>query len=163
MAKADMFLRVEGKSTGLVKGESNVPEHPEEIEINGWSWGMAGSSALGGSGQAVKTALQEIRFVKGTDRSTTQLMSVMRSNELIKKAVLTVRKAGVVPPVDFLQVTLVNGRITSHEIGTVEPGSPTLTESLSMSFEEITVSYAPQETTGGKGAKLEFTARASSN
>lgn len=162
MAKADMFLRLEGKSTGFVKGESNVPEHPDEIEISDWSWGMTGSSGLGGAGAGVKSALKEIQFGKGTDRATTQLMSVMRTNELIKKAVLSVRKAGVSPPVEFLQVTILNGRITSHNIGTAAPGSPTLVETFSIAFEEITVAYAPQEGSGGKSAKLEFTARVAS-
>jgi type VI secretion system secreted protein Hcp len=159
MAKADMFLYLEGKSTGVVKGESNVAEHPDEIEISEWSWGMTGSTALGGAGAAVKTALSEIRFGKGTDRSTTQLMSVMRSNEIIKKAVLTVRKAGAVPPVDFLVVTIQNGRLTSHTIGTETPDSPTLVESFSIAFEEIEVKYAPQLGAGGKSAQLTFSAR----
>lgn len=159
MAKADMFLRFEGKSSGVVKGESNAPEHLEEIEILDWSWGMSGSSALGGAGASVKTALSEIRFGKNTDRSTTQLMSVMRSNEPVKKAVLTVRKAGAVPPVDFLVVTIQNGRLTSHTIGTESPGSPTLVETFSIAFEEIEVKYAPQLTGGGKSAQLTFNAR----
>ena len=163
MGKADMFLRLEGKSTGLIKGESNVVEHPDEIEISEWAWGMTGSTALGGSGTNVKSALKEIRFGKGTDRATTQLMSVMRNNELIKKAVLSVRKAGVSPPVEYLQVTLVNGRITSLDVGTLAPGDATLTETFTIAFEEITVAYAPQESTGGKGAKLEFSARVTSN
>jgi type VI secretion system secreted protein Hcp len=159
MAKADMFLRLEGKSTGLVKGESNVKEHPDEIEISDWSWGMTGSTAMGGTGAAAKSQMHEIRFSKGTDRSTTQLMAVMRTNEQVKKAVLSVRKAGVTPPVEFLQVTVLNGRITSHTIGTQTPGSPELVETFSIAFEEITVTYAPQEGSGSKGAQLIFNAR----
>lgn len=159
MAKADMFLRLEGKSTGLVKGESNSKEHPDEIEIFEWSWGMSGSTALGGSGGAVKSQMHEIRFGKSTDRATTQLLTVMRTNEPVKKAVLSVRKAGAVPPVEFLQITIQNGRITSHTIGTQTPGSPELVESFSIAFDEITVAYAPQESTGGKSAQLVFNAR----
>jgi len=154
-----MFLLVEGKSTGVIKGESNVPEHFEEIEVLSWGWGMTGSSALGGSGASARTALSELRVSKGTDQASTQLMSVMRSNEVIKKAVLTVRKAGAVPPVDFLTITILNGRLTSHSIGTETPGSPTLVESLSMAFEEIEVAYAPQQGSGEKGAQLTFSAQ----
>ena len=156
MSNADMFLRLEGKSTGLVKGESNVAEHPDEIEISDWSWGMTGSSALGGAGTGVRTALSELRLGKGCDRSTTQLMSVMRANEPIKKAVLTVRKAGTVPPVDYLIITIQNGRITSHTIGTTVPGQCELTESLSIAFEQIEVKYSPQSSRGTKEAALTF-------
>lgn len=159
MAKADMFLKIEGKSTGPIKGESSSPEHPEEIEILDWSWGMSGSTALGGAGAGVRSALAEIRFSKETDRATTQLMSVMRNNEVIKKAVLTVRKAGTLPPVEFLVITLSNARLTSLNIGTTTPGSPTLNEQFSMAFEQIEIKYAPQRRTGDKGADLTFQAR----
>jgi type VI secretion system secreted protein Hcp len=158
MAKADMFLRFEGKSSGVVKGESNVLEHLEEIEILEWSWGMTGSNALAGAGSSVRVALSEIQFTKGTDRATTQLMSVMRNNEPVKKAVLTVRKAGAVPPVDYLIITLEGGRITKHLIGTEAPGSPVLTEHLAIAFEKIEVKYTPQQSSGSKSAQLTFKA-----
>lgn len=163
MAKADMFLRLEGKSTGLIKGESNVTEHPDEIEIFEWSWGITGSTGLGGTGTGVKTQLSEIRFGKQTDRATTQLMSVARSNEIIKKGVLTVRKAGTNPPVDYLVVTFQMGRITSFSIGNGTAGSPGMIESFSVAFEEIEVQYSPQLKTNEKGARLTFQARVHSN
>ncbi len=156
MAKADIFLHLEGKQTGVIKGESNVPEHPEEIEISDWSWGMTGSAALGGAGASVRTALSELRLGKGADRSTTQLMSVMRSNEVIKKAVLTVRKAGAVPPIDYFIITIQNGRITSHTVGTLAPDSPILVETFSIAFEDIEVTYTPQQGSGSKSAQLSF-------
>lgn len=159
MAKADMFLKLEGKSTGPIKGESTVIEHPDEIEVLEWSWGMTGSTGLGGGGAGVKTALKEIRFGKQTDRSSTQLMSVMRNNEVIKKGVLSVRKAGVSPPFDYLIITFQNGRITSLDLGNTSPGSPTLAEHFTVAFEEIEVRYAPQRSSGDKGAQLSFTAR----
>lgn len=156
MAKADIFLHVEGKQTGVIKGESNVPEHLDEIEISDWSWGMTGSSALGGAGATVRTALSELRLGKGTDRATTQLMSVMRNNEVIKKAVLSVRKAGSVPPIDYLTITIQNGRITEHKLGTLAPDSPTLVESFAIAFTDIEVAYTPQAGSGGKTAQLTF-------
>lgn len=153
MAKADMFLKIDGAKTGVIKGESSVPEHLEEIEINEWSWGMTSPNALGGVGQTATTALSNIRFGKNTDSSTPAMMAVMRTNENIKKAVLTVRKAGANPPVDFLVVTLENARLTSATIGTATPGSPTLVESFAMAFETITIAYAPQLKGGSKGAQ----------
>lgn len=158
MAKADIFLRLEGAKTGVIKGESNVLEHLDEIEISSWSWSMKGPAALGGIGSVAKTSLSEIQFSKGTDSATTPLMSVMRNNELIKKGVLSVRKAGAVPPIDYLVVTIENGRLTAHSIGTEGPGSPTLVEHFSIAFEKIEVAYAPQQGTGSKSAKSTFSA-----
>lgn len=156
MAKADMYLRLEGKKSGAVKGESNVSGHADEIELHDWSWGMTGSGALGGAGQSVKSALSEIRFSKGTDKATTALMSMMRGNEEVKTAVLTVRKAGANPPVDYLVVTVEKGRITSHTIGNRAPGDPELVESFSIAFEKIKVEYAAQGSAGGKQARHVF-------
>lgn len=158
MAKADMFLRLEGKKTGVVKGESNAPDHLEEIEIFDWSWGMTGPQGLGGAGATARVALSEIRLSKWTDRATTALMSVMRSNEQIKSAVLSVRKAGVSPPIDYLVISIANARITSHTIGTATPGKPELVETLSIAFEEIEVKYAVQRSSGGKSAEQTFSA-----
>lgn len=161
MANADMFLKLEGKSTGPVKGESADEKHPGEIAITEWSWGMQGSQGLGGaSGVATaRTAMSEIRFGKRTDSATTQLMSVLRNNEIIKQAVLTVRKAGTHGPVEYLIVTLKNGRLTSHTIGTPAPNDPVLAETFSMAFEEIEVKYTPQVNTGDKSASMIFNAR----
>ena len=87
MAKGDIVLRIEGKTTGAIKGESACAAHPESIDIHEWSWGMSGPTSLGGAGAASRVALSELRLTKGVDRASTALMSVMRSNEQIKKAV----------------------------------------------------------------------------
>lgn len=153
MAKADMFLKLDG-----LTGEANAPEHKDEIEILEWSWGMTGPSALSGGGPSARTSLSEIRFSKGCDKATTQLMSVMRNNTKVKEARLAVRKAGAVPPVEFMTITVKNGRITSHTIGTETPGNSTLVETFSIAFEEIEVKYTTQQGTGGKSADLLFNA-----
>lgn len=158
MANADMFLQVEGQVTGVITGEANAPDHFEEIEVLSWSWGMTGSQALGGRGASTRTALSEMQVSKRTDRASTQLMSVMRNNEVIKKAVLSVRRAGTNPPEDYLVVTIKRGRLTSHTIGTASPGSAILVENLSLAFEEIEVTYTGQEGTGSAGAALSFVA-----
>jgi len=163
MAKADMFLFVEGKQTGVIKGELNSPEHPEWIEVMGWTWGMTGSTALTGGGASSRSALNELRISKLADAATVPLMSVMRNNEAVKKAVLTVRKAGANPPVDYFTITIKGGRVTSHTVGNASPGSSELTESLAFAFEEITVTYATQSTLGDKGADLEFNAQVHSD
>lgn len=159
MAKADMFLKITGSKTGAVTGESDVQGHEGEIEISGWGWGMSSAGAMSGSGPAARTALAEVRVTKHSDSSTTQLMSVMRNNEQIKEAKLTVRKAGSVPAVDYLTVKLLKARITSYDIGNTTPGSPEMNEKLSMAFEEIEITYAAQDSGGAKTASSTFTAQ----
>src|SRR5574337_1786506 len=141
MAKGDIILKIEGKVTGAIKGESTNPDFVDAIDIREWSWGMASPATLGGIGATGKTAVHELRLTKHVDRASTALMSVMRNNEQVKKAVLTVRKAGGAKPVDSLVVTIERGRITSIDVGTAAPDSPELIERLSIAFEKIEVAY----------------------
>ena len=158
MAKGDILLRLDGKSSGAIKGESASSVFPGAIDIKEWSWGMSGPTALGGSGVASRIALSELRITKGVDKASTALMTVMRTNEPIKKAILTVRKTGSLPAIDYLVITIERGRITSFDIGTVAPDEPDLVERLSISFEKIEIAYASQDTLGSRTAASTFTA-----
>lgn len=158
MAKGDIVLRIEGKVTGPIKGESANADFVDAIDIREWSWGMAGPSVLGGAGAAGKTALHELRLTKNVDRASTALMSVMRNNEQVKKAVLTVRKGGGGKPIDYLVVTIERGRITSIEVATAAPDSPEMIERLSLAFEKIEVTYKAQDAKGAQTAASTFSA-----
>ena len=161
MALGDIVLRVEGKSTGVITGESVCAAHPGAIDVRDWSWSMTGPSSLAASGAASKVALGELRLTKYVDRASTALASVMRSNEQIKKAVITVRKAGGAAAIDFLTVTVERGRITAFDIGTAAPDSPDLVERISIAFEKIEIAYATQDAKGAKGAASTFMATTS--
>lgn len=158
MSKGDMHLRIEGKSTGAIRGESNVANHLGEIEVSEWSWGMSAASGLGGAGAASRAALSELRITKGVDSASTALMAVMRNNEQIKKAVLSVRKAGGAPAIDYLQITIERGRITAFDVGTAAPDSPVLVERIAIAFEKIDVTYSAQDEKGAKKAASSFSA-----
>jgi type VI secretion system secreted protein Hcp len=159
MAKGDMYLRLEGKSTGAIKGESNAAPHVDEIEVMAWSWGMAANDSIGFRGkERGGVVFSELRITKGVDRASTALMGVMRSNEAIKKAVLTVRKSGSNPPIDYLVITIERGRLTAFDVGTLAPGEPELVERLAIAFEKIDISYASQSGAGAKTASTNFSA-----
>jgi type VI secretion system secreted protein Hcp len=71
-------------------------------------------------------------------------MVALRTNELIVKAVLTLRKAGKTP-LEYLTITIEQGRVTSLTIEAGDKaGSPDLFEQVSFSFNKITVEYVPQ-------------------
>jgi type VI secretion system secreted protein Hcp len=162
MANGDMFLRLDSQRAGVVKGESVDATHPNEIQITDWSWGMTSSSALGGSGAAAKTALSELHVFKRADTATTGLMSVMRSNDLVKKAVLTVRKAGS-KPIDYLVITIERGRITGYDIRSETEKSAEVVEHLTLTFEKIDIAYHAQDDKGQKKGGSNFTAEIINN
>lgn len=155
MSQKDMFLKLESARAGPVKGEARDPVHEGEMTVLDWSWGMR-SGAMSGAGSAVKTALSELRIVKLADSASTGLMSVMRNNDLVKKAVLSVRKAGGTA-IDYFVVTVERGRITSYEVDSASDAAE-LTETLLIAFEKIEVEYHSQDATGARLAGSTFSA-----
>ena len=140
----DIFLSVKGAKSGVIKGESQDSAHAKEIDVLSWTWGMQARSSLGGGAATGKAIVQELKIVKRVDSASTPLMSALRSNEMITKAVLTQRKAGK-GQLEFLKVTIEQGRVTGLTIEAGDKsGSPDLFEHLSFTFNKITVEYVPQ-------------------
>lgn len=149
----DMFLSVKGAKGGVIKGESQDDAHKGEIEVLSWSWGMHARASLGGGGASGKAAVHELKIVKKIDSASTALMAALRSNELIVKALLTVRKSGT-KPLEFLKITIEQGRVTAITLDAGDAGGGTsLVENVSFSFNKISVEYVPQGKDGlGLGA-----------
>jgi type VI secretion system secreted protein Hcp len=100
--------------------------------------------SLGGGGATGKAAVHELKVVKQIDSASTALMAALRTNEMIVKAVLTLRKAGKTP-LEYLKITIEEGRVTSLTIDAGDKsGSPDMFEQVSFSFNKITVEYVPQ-------------------
>jgi type VI secretion system secreted protein Hcp len=158
---SDIFLMVKGARSGVIKGEAQDSAHPQEIDIVSWTWGMQARAALGGGGATGKATVHELKVVKRVDSASTALMSALRSNELIAKAVLTQRKAGK-SQLEFLKVTIEQGRVTALtiEAGSDSSNTPDIFEQVSFSFNKITVEYVPQgkdgQATGGMMYTDEF-------
>jgi type VI secretion system secreted protein Hcp len=139
-----MFLMVKGAQHGLVKGESQDDQHKGEIEVVSWSWGMQARPSLGSGTATGRATINDLKIVKRVDSASTALMSLLRTNEAIQKAVLTLRKAGQ-RPVEFLKITIENGRVTSLTIdGGDSGGGSDVLEHVSFSFNKIEVEYVPQ-------------------
>lgn len=139
----DMFLRVETARQGIIKGESRDDSHFEEIDVLAWSWGMHTDASMSSAAAGSKATAKLLHVEKAVDSASTALMSAMRNNETIKKAQLTIRKAGK-GQLDYLKVTLENGRITAFDVGSGDPTSALINEKLSFSFHKIIVEYIPQ-------------------
>ena len=140
----DLFLMIKGAKHGLIKGESQDDTHKGEIDVLSWSWGMQAKSHLATGTATGRASINELKIVKRVDSASTALMGALRTNELIQKAVLTVRKAGK-GHIEYLKVTIEQGRVVSLTIDTVETtGAPDILERVSFSFNKIEVEYVPQ-------------------
>jgi type VI secretion system secreted protein Hcp len=153
----DMFLSVKGAKAGAIKGESQDSAHLNEIDVISWSWGMQARTSLGGGVATGKAVIRELKVLKRIDSASTPLMSALRHNELISKAVLTVRKSGK-SPLEYLKITIEQGRVIAL---TIEAGdranSSDVFENVSFSFNKITVEYVPQGKDGQGGGSMMFT------
>ena len=145
VALGDMFLSVKGAKSGMIKGEAQDAIHAEEIDVISWSWGMQAKQSLGTALPTGRATVNELKIVKRLDSASTPLMQALRSNEVITKAVLTLRKAGK-GSLEFFKITIEQGRVTSITLdgGGDRSGTPDAFEDVTFTFNKITVEYVPQ-------------------
>ena len=152
----DMFLLVKGARTGLIKGEAQDSAHGNEIAVLSWSWGMQQARSSNAGPARGKATIQDLKIVKMVDSASTALMSALRTNEPIQKAVLTLRKAGK-GQLEYLRITIENGRVVSLVLdGGTPPGSAQVLEQVSFSFNKLLVEYIPQGKDGQGGGGMVF-------
>ena len=157
MAKGDIFLKIDSQRGGAIAGEANDVKHRGEIDVLGWSWGMQQPSAMGAGGAASgRRTLDAVVVTKHVDAASTALMSCLSTNDHIKKAILTVRKAAGAAPIDYLRITIEKGRITSIKLETDPADNQKVIEHVTLSYQQIEVSYTGQSEKGGSQASSTF-------
>jgi type VI secretion system secreted protein Hcp len=152
----DIFLSVKGAKSGVIKGEAQDSVHGNEIDVVSWTWGLQARPTLGGGSASGKAIAQELKVVKRVDSATTPLMSALKANEIITKAVLTQRKAGK-SQLEFFKVTIEQGRVTGLTIEAGDKsGTPEMFEHVTFTFNKITVEYVPQGPDGQARGAMQY-------
>jgi len=149
----DIYLSVQTKRAGKVAGEAVATGHEDEIQLRGWSWGMATSSAMGSTQGTARRSYKALTVLKTIDAATTPLMSALAQNDEVKEARLSMRKAGGEQN-DYFVVTLNGARVTAidHVVG----AEGSTTESVSFTFNKVKVEYFPQQSSGQRGGAKSF-------
>jgi type VI secretion system secreted protein Hcp len=150
----DIFLSVQTKRGGKVKGEAAAPGHEDEINVSSWRWGAQASSSLGATAATARRSYSGLTVVKAIDSASTSLLSALATNDEVKEAVLTMRKSGGEMH-DYFLLTLKEARVTQIEHSTNEHGDTS--ESVTFAFRKVEVEYRRQEKSGGRGASNVFT------
>jgi type VI secretion system secreted protein Hcp len=150
---SDIFLHVQTKRAGKVKGEAVSSGHEGDIVVLAWNWGVAATSAIGSTQSTARRSYKGLTVVKQIDTATTSLMAALASNDEVKEAKLTMRKAGG-DQLDYFSVTLNNARVAAVDHGTDEHGNTT--ESVTFLFTKLEVEYRPQKTSGLRGGSFVF-------
>ncbi|MEO8806082.1 MAG: type VI secretion system tube protein Hcp [Burkholderiaceae bacterium] len=149
----DVFLSVQSKRAGKLKGEGAAKGHTDEIVVHGWSWGVATSSALGSSQVTGRRTYKNLVVIKRIDSSSTALMSVLATNDEVKEAKLSMRKAGEGQR-DFFTITLSQARVSSLDLECGENGEAI--ERVTFAFNKVQVDYEVQQATGQRGGGTSF-------
>lgn len=147
----DAFLHLSTTSAGHVKGESSIPGHEDDIEIQGWSLGVDASSAQGTQART-RRAYTHLQLVKAVDCSSTALLNALRSNAAVE-ARLTMRKAGQGQH-DYFKIELRDAGVVSVHLSS--GGSGAVVENLALAFRRISFEYVPQRETGQRGGASMF-------
>jgi type VI secretion system secreted protein Hcp len=150
---ADYFLHVQTKRAGKVKGEAVSQGHQDDIVVSGWNWGLTAGSALGDTQATARRSYSALTVHKGVDSASTALMSALATNDEVKEAKLSLRRAGGEQD-DFFTITLKGARITSLQHSGDDDGSTR--ETVTIAFTEVEVEYRPQKTTGIRGGAFIF-------
>jgi type VI secretion system secreted protein Hcp len=152
-SNSDIFLSVQTKRAGKVKGEAPNPGHEDDIVVKGWHWGVSATSALGSTQATSRRAYKGLTIIKRIDSATTALMAALATNDEVKEAKLTMRKAGA-EQIDYFLVTLQKARIASVDHSTDEGGNTV--ETVTIQFNKVSVEYRPQKSAGSRGASMTF-------
>lgn len=150
----DVFLSVQTRRAGKIKGESSLAGHEEDILVASWNWGLSASSAIGSTQATGRRAYTALTVQKSIDQATTALMSALATNDIVKEAKLTMRRAGG-DQEDFFIITLKEARVTGLSHATSADGSTV--ETVQFTFTKVEVEYRPQKTTGSRGGSTSFT------
>jgi type VI secretion system secreted protein Hcp len=152
-AAADIFLHLQTKRAGKAKGEATNPGHEDDIVVLGWQWGLAASSAIGSAQATGRRSYTAMTVRKSIDRATTALMSALATNDEVKEARLTMRRAGGAQE-DFFKITLKGARIAKVEHLTDADG--TTHETIGIVFTKVEVEYNPQLASGLRSGSTTF-------
>ena len=136
----DMFLKIDG-----IDGESQDKTHPNEIEIDSFSWGVTNtgsSSSGGGSGKAVP---QDFHFTAATSKASPNLFLACANGHHIKQGTLTVRKAGREEQ-EFLKYTLTDVLVSSYEGSSVDDAFPQ--DTFTLNFAKVVTSFSSTQPSG---------------
>ncbi|MCK6420763.1 MAG: type VI secretion system tube protein Hcp [Aquabacterium sp.] len=153
-SSSDVFLHVQTRRTGKIKGESTLGGHEDDILVISWNWGLSAASAIGSTQATGRRSYTALTVQKTIDQATTALMSALATNDPVKEARLTMRRAGG-DQEDYFILTLKDARITGVSHATGADGATV--ETVQFAFTKVEVEYRPQKQTGGRGGSFTFT------
>jgi type VI secretion system secreted protein Hcp len=135
-----------------IKGESPIDGYEDWIQVHSWSWGatQSGTTHEGSGGGSGKVSVQNMTFTKFVDASTHDLIKHVMSGEHIPNAELVVMKAGG-NPLMYFNIKMTDLLIAAYQTQGSMDGLERVSETISLNFAKVEVTYTRQEMDGTAG------------
>ena len=146
MAQVDMFLKLD-----TVDGESEDPNHPDEIQLLGFQETLTSPRDVS-TGQATgKRRWAHLSLRAKADKSTAMLFKKLITNEKIPTGTLRCYKAGGKASVEYLTIALSDVYVVKVQVGELESslGSVIPPCDFDLSFGKIKITTNMQTEKGG--------------
>jgi len=155
MAVSDYLLEIKGPD---LKGESQDDQFKEAIHIDSWSWTGTNSSMhhVGAGGGAGKVMHGDMQCQKYLDKASIILFDKLNCGDHFKEAILHCRKktGNDGKALEFLKITMKHVTVSNVSLGG-HGNATAISESLSLSYEEVKFEYTEQKPDGTKGAVVQ--------
>lgn len=144
-ASYDYFIKIDS-----IEGES-TQNHPGEIEISSFSWGMTQYGDPTGSGvSSGKASFSDLTVTKQVDKTSPKLVDKAALGELIKEVKFTAKESGTVWTHSYV-ITLEDAMISSISVSGDSSGE--LMENVSFNYGKISIEYITQTPDGDQSAQ----------
>lgn len=144
IATADIFLKIDD-----VKGESQNPQHLEEINVLAWSWGVSNpvDTVLGSAGVGGTPTVSDIKIIKGFDLASTRFFLAVAQGHKYNEAIISVDRRGPAGPEEYLVITLTDVFISKIAHGGKD-SEENVSESVTLDFGKIEFKYQQFDASG---------------
>jgi type VI secretion system secreted protein Hcp len=155
MAVSDYLLEIKGPD---LKGESQDDQFKESIHVDSWSWTGTNASMhhVGAGGGAGKVMHGDMQCQKYLDKASIILFDKLNCGDHFKEAILHCRKktGNDGKALEFLKITMKHVTVSNVSLGG-HGNATAISESLSLSYEEVKFEYTEQKADGTKGAVVQ--------
>jgi len=146
VAAVDYFLKLTD-----IQGDSFDKFHPNEIQIDSFSFGASQPGVVAGGAGTGKVQFQNFHFTTHSSKASPKLLQACASGVHLKEATIVMRKAGETP-IEFIHIKLNDVLISSYSLngdGIIAP-----TDSSALAFMKVDFAFIPQTPNGGLGAPI---------
>lgn len=146
--QAKQFMRLEGKTSGVIQGECRVRGYDDWIDIDDWSWDLKQHSAeAGGVTQAIP---MPISFSKLIDRASTRMLHAMARGE---KLTALIRLEEMAASQFALEIAIKDVQILDYGLD-VKDGDKSNEAAERWTFDYREISFSVSGSEAGRGAKV---------